>query len=234
MDSVLAYIDDHVEEYVARVQRACRQPSIAAQNVGMGEMAQMVAEMLVGIGASARLVATSGYPVVFAQVDGPPGSRTLGFYNHYDVQPPEPLDLWESEPFAAEIRDGRIYARGVADNKANLVSRICAIEAYQEVKGTLPLTVKFIVEGEEETGSASLESFVQANRDLVACDGLIWETAYKNHSERLVISLGQKGHPLRRVVRAGGQYRRPFGQRGDRPEPSLAAGLGAEHPKRAG
>ena len=193
MDSVLAYIDDHVEEYVARVQRACRQPSIAAQNVGMGEMAQMVVEMLEGIGASARLVSTSGYPVVFAQIDGPPGSPTLGLYNHYDVQPPEPLDLWESEPFSAEIRDGRIYARGVADNKANLVSRICAIEAYQKVKGPLPLTVKFIVEGEEETGSASLKDFVQANRDLVACDGLIWESAHKNHSERLVVSLGLKG-----------------------------------------
>ena len=117
----------------------------------------------------------------------------MGFYNHYDVQPPEPLDLWESEPFGAEIRDGHIYARGMADNKANFVSRVCAIEAYQAIKGPLPLTVKFIVEGEEEIGSVHLKEFVHANKDLVMCDGLIWETAYKNRSDQVVISLGLKG-----------------------------------------
>ncbi len=193
MDPVLRYIDDHADEFIARVQRLCRQPSIAAQNMGMREAAQMVVDMLRGVGAEARLVTTTGYPVVFGQIHGPPGSKVLGFYNHYDVQPPEPLELWESEPFGAEIRDGRIYARGVADNKANLVARVCAIEAYQKAKGSLPLSVKFIVEGEEEIGSVSLKEFVLDNRDLVMCDGLVWETAYKDHSEHLVVSLGLKG-----------------------------------------
>lgn len=193
MEQVLKYIDDHAGEYIQRVQALCRQPSIAVQGVGMAETARMVRDMLEGIGAEARLVSTSGYPVVFGQIDGPAGSRTLGLYNHYDVQPPDPLELWDSEPFAAEIRNGRIYARGVADNKANLVARICAVEAYQKLRGALPLTVKFLVEGEEEIGSVSLKEFVQANRDLVMCDGLIWESAYKNRSEQLVISLGLKG-----------------------------------------
>lgn len=193
MKKVLQYIDDHADEFIARVQTLCRQPSIAAQGIGMDETAAMVTHLLRGIGADARLVPTSGYPVVFGQIAGPPGSKTLGFYNHYDVQPPEPLELWHSDPFAAEIRDGHIYARGVADNKANLVSRICAVEAYQKVKGALPLTVKFIVEGEEEIGSVSLKGFARANKELIACDGLIWESGGKNRSEQLVSSLGVKG-----------------------------------------
>ncbi|MBN1933755.1 MAG: M20/M25/M40 family metallo-hydrolase [Anaerolineae bacterium] len=193
MKRVLQYIDDNADEFVARVQKLCRQPSVAAQGIGMAEAAAMVAEMLRRVDAEVRLVPTSGYPVVFGQIDGPAGGKTLGFYNHYDVQPPEPLELWKSEPFAAEIRDGKLYARGVADNKANFVSRVCAVEAYQAVKGPLPLTVKFIVEGEEEIGSVHLKEFVCNHRDLVMCDGLIWETAYKNLSEQLVISLGLKG-----------------------------------------
>lgn len=193
MKKVLQYIDDHASEFIARVQTLCRQPSIAAQGSGMEETATMVTDMLRQIGADARLVPTLGYPVVFGQIAGPPGSKTLGFYNHYDVQPPEPLELWESDPFAAEIRDGRIYARGVSDNKANFVSRICAVEAYQKVKGALPLTVKFIVEGEEEIGSVNLKEFAHENKDLVACDGLIWESGYKNRSEQLATSLGVKG-----------------------------------------
>jgi acetylornithine deacetylase/succinyl-diaminopimelate desuccinylase-like protein len=193
MKKVLQYIDHHADEFIARVQTLCRQPSIAAQGIGMTEAAAMVTQMLRQIGADARQVPTAGYPVVFGQIAGPPGSKTLGFYNHYDVQPPEPLELWESDPFAAEIRDGRIYARGVADNKANLVARICAVEAYQKAKGALPLTVKFIVEGEEEIGSVSLKGFAHENKDLIACDGLIWEAGYKNRSEQLVISLGLKG-----------------------------------------
>ena len=71
-------------------------------------------------------------------------------YGHYDVQPPEPLELWDSPPFAAEIRDGKLYARGAADNKGNLVARLCAVEAWRQVKGTLPLTIRFVVEGEED------------------------------------------------------------------------------------
>ncbi|MBN1583024.1 MAG: M20/M25/M40 family metallo-hydrolase [Anaerolineae bacterium] len=193
MDRVLQYIDEHAGEFIARVQTLCRQPSIAAQNVGMAETAGMVVDLLRQIGADARQVATSGYPVVFGRIDAPGAVRTLGFYNHYDVQPPEPLDLWESEPFAAEIRDGHLYARGVADNKANFVSRVCAIEAYQKIKGDLPLNVKFIVEGEEEIGSVHLKEFAHAHRDLIACDGLIWESGYKNHNEQLSISLGLKG-----------------------------------------
>ena len=149
MERVLQYIDDHSDEYVACVQRLCRQPSIAAQNLGMAETAQMITDILRQIGADARTVPTAGHPVVFGQIDGPAGSKTLGFYNHYDVQRTDPLAEWESPPFEPTVRGGRLYARGVTDDKGDVLSRMAAVVALRAVEGELPITVKFLVEGEE-------------------------------------------------------------------------------------
>ncbi|MFQ6059330.1 MAG: M20/M25/M40 family metallo-hydrolase [Anaerolineae bacterium] len=196
-------MDQHAEEYVERLQALCRQPSIAAQDVGMEETGQMVVAMLEGIGAQVQVIPTSGQPcgtgtipqgrpVVYGHLAGA-GDKTLSFYNHYDVQPPEPLEAWESDPFAAEIRQGRLYARGASDNKGDLVARICALDAYQAVAGELPLNVKFIIEGEEEIGSPHLGEFAQAHSDLLAADGCIWEGSYRDPRGRLEIWLGVKG-----------------------------------------
>jgi acetylornithine deacetylase/succinyl-diaminopimelate desuccinylase-like protein len=192
MQDIYDYIDQHADEYVQRLQALCRQPSIAAQNRGMAETADMVRALLSGIGAETRVLPTQGYPVVFGQISGE-ASKTLSFYDHYDVQPPEPLELWQSDPFAAEVRDGRIWARGVADNKGNLVARACAVEAYQKVRGTLPLRVKFVVEGEEEIGSPHLPAFAADHSALLAADGCIWEAGYKDTQGRPEIYLGVKG-----------------------------------------
>jgi acetylornithine deacetylase/succinyl-diaminopimelate desuccinylase-like protein len=192
MQDVYDYIDQHTDEYVERLRALCRQPSIAAQNKGMTETADMVAALLGQISGDVRLLPTEGFPVVYGAIPGR-SSKTLSFYDHYDVQPPEPLELWESEPFAAEVRDGRIWARGVADNKGNLVARACAVEAYQQVRGELPLNVKFIVEGEEEIGSPNLPTFAEAHADLLAADGCIWEAGYKDTQGRPEIYLGVKG-----------------------------------------
>jgi acetylornithine deacetylase/succinyl-diaminopimelate desuccinylase-like protein len=191
VENVLAYIDDHLEETVARLQAFCRQPSIAAQGVGMAEMADLVCRTLQQAGAKAELVPTDGYPIVVGHLGT--GAKTLMFYNHYDVQPPEPLELWDSPPFAAEIRDGYLYARGVADNKGNLVARLAAVEAWLAVRGQLPLNVLFVVEGEEEIGSPNLGPFAAANRDKLQADGCIWESGYKDTRGRLEILLGVKG-----------------------------------------
>jgi acetylornithine deacetylase/succinyl-diaminopimelate desuccinylase-like protein len=192
MDDVLAHIDRHMEETIARLQTFCRQPSIAAQGVGMAEMADLVCRTLVEAGARAELVPTAGYPVVVGRFAGA-GARTLMFYNHYDVQPPEPLELWDSPPFAAEIRDGHLYARGVADNKGNLVARLAAVEAWLAVRGELPLNVLFVIEGEEEIGSPNLGSFAQGQVKELRSDGCIWEAGYKDTLDRLEIMLGAKG-----------------------------------------
>ncbi|HSR29041.1 MAG TPA: M20/M25/M40 family metallo-hydrolase [Anaerolineae bacterium] len=192
MDDILAYIDSHLEQTIERLQDYCRQPSIAAQGVGMDQMAELVRQGLEQVGAQVELVPTGGYPVVLGRLAGR-GSKTLMFYNHYDVQPPEPLDLWQSPPFGAEIRDGHLYARGVADNKGNLVARMAAVEAWLAVRGELPLNVLFVVEGEEEIGSLNLSRFAKENQRKLRADGCIWETGYKDTKGRLEIMLGAKG-----------------------------------------
>ena len=192
MDDILSYIDSHMDETIARLQTFCRQPSIAAQGVGMAEMAKLVRTTLEKAGAGVELVPTAGYPVIVGSFSSA-GAKTLMFYNHYDVQPPEPLELWDSPPFAAEIRDGKLYARGVADNKGNLVARLAAVEAWLAVRGELPLNVLFVAEGEEEIGSPNLGSFAEEYVEKLGADGCIWEAGYKDTRERLDISLGAKG-----------------------------------------
>lgn len=193
MDDVFAFIDAHADQYIEWLQRLVRQPSVAAQNVGMSETAGLVQRMLNDVGLEARQIdIQDGFPLVFAERGGT-SSRTISFYNHYDVQPVEPLDLWESDPWAAEIRDGRIWGRGTADNKGNLMARIAAIDAYQRVRGELPLRVKFLVEGEEEIGSPHLGQFADEHPELIASDGCIWEFGGVDLDGRPVVHLGLKG-----------------------------------------
>lgn len=192
MQDIFHYIDQQREKYIKWLQEFCRQPSVAAQNRGMEEAAAMVVSYIRKVGGEAKLIPTSGYPVVFGQFNKQ-NKKTLSFYNHYDVQPEDPIDLWESPPFAAEIRDGRMYARGVADNKGNFIARLAAVDAFLKVRGKLPLNIKFIVEGEEEIGSPHLEEFVNAHQDLIEAAGCLWEFGYKNADGRLQVSLGVKG-----------------------------------------
>jgi acetylornithine deacetylase/succinyl-diaminopimelate desuccinylase-like protein len=115
-------------------------------------------------------------------------------YNHYDVQPPDPWDEWTSPPFEPQLRDGKLYARGVADNKADLVARLTAIRAYQETVGPLPLRLLYVIEGQEEMGSPRLFDFARKQQHLlVGVDGCLWEFGYKSTQERPVVNLGVKG-----------------------------------------
>jgi acetylornithine deacetylase/succinyl-diaminopimelate desuccinylase-like protein len=193
MQRVFQYIDAHRDEYVDLLRRLCRQPSIAAQGIGLTETAEQVEGLMAEAGIRARVIPVEGGPpVVYGETKGK-SPRTLMLYNHYDVQPPEPLEEWESDPFGAEIRDGKIYSRGVADNKGNLVARICAADALQHAQGELPVSTRFIVEGEEEIGSIHLPKFVRAHRDLIAADGCIWESGARDIQENIVLALGVKG-----------------------------------------
>ena len=191
MQDVFAYIDQHRDRFIERLQWLCRQPSIAAQGVGIQETARMVAQLMGEVGVASALYATDGAPVVYGAAGT--GGRTLLIYNHYDVQPPEPLELWDSPPFAAEVRDGKLYARGAADNKGNLVARLSAVEAWLRVRGALPLTVRFVVEGEEEVSSAHLHQFVHEHRDLIHADGCLWEAGGKDIQENPGLYMGAKG-----------------------------------------
>ncbi len=192
LSDVFAHIDANADRYVGELQRLLRQPSVAAQGIGMAETAALVEGMLAGVGAVVEQVPTAGFPVVVARLPGA-GERTLGFYNHYDVQPADPLDEWESDPWAADVRDGRIWARGAADNKGNIAARIAAVDAWRAVRGELPLSLLFVVEGEEEIGAPNLGPFAEANHDAIRADGWIWEFGGVDMEGRPLIHLGLKG-----------------------------------------
>ncbi|MFL5761795.1 MAG: M20/M25/M40 family metallo-hydrolase [Thermomicrobiales bacterium] len=193
MNDVFEYIERNWEDSIRLLQRLVQQPSVAAQGVGMSETAELVIQALGDAGITAATYDTrGGFPVVYGELAGKSAKR-LSFYNHYDVQPAEPLDLWTSDPWAAKIRDGRILGRGVADNKGNLAARISAVKAYREVRGDLPVSIKFIVEGEEEIGSPHLEHFVDDHPDLCQADACIWEFGGKGWDGRPQIHLGLKG-----------------------------------------
>jgi acetylornithine deacetylase/succinyl-diaminopimelate desuccinylase-like protein len=193
LQDVYQFIDEHADEYIASLQRMLRQPSIAAQGVGMVEMAAMVEGDLAELGFEPRQVDTrGGYPVVYGEKNGS-SDKTLSFYNHYDVQPADPLDEWSSDPWSGEIRDGKIFARGVSDNKGNIAARFAAIHAWQQVKGELPLDVKFIIEGEEEVGSLHLQNFINDNKELCLADACIWEFGGRDIDGKPQIHLGLKG-----------------------------------------
>jgi acetylornithine deacetylase/succinyl-diaminopimelate desuccinylase-like protein len=186
-----AYLDDQFDGYLERLRAYCTHPCMTGQGIGVRETAEATADVLRGLGAETRIMETGGAPVVYGEIGR--GERTLLFYNHYDVQPPEPLDLWESGPFDAAVRDGKIFARGVSDNRGDVMARVQAIETYRAVHGDLPLTIKFLIEGEEEIGSPNLQAFVKANRDLLQADGCVWEGSGRDEQHRSVLCLGLKG-----------------------------------------
>lgn len=187
-----AYLDQHMDESIAELSRLCAQPSVAAQNWGLQECASLVGDMLRARGFSVEVIPTAGSPVVFGERKGR-SEKTLLFYNHYDVQPPEPLELWESPPFEPTLRDGKLYARGVSDDKGHLTSRLFAIDALLASDGELPCNVKFIIEGEEEISSVHLKEFVLNNLERLQADACIWEFGGVDHREVPVQYLGLRG-----------------------------------------
>ncbi|HSJ58307.1 MAG TPA: M20/M25/M40 family metallo-hydrolase [Anaerolineae bacterium] len=192
MEQFVAYVDANRERFLKELMALVAQPSIAAHGIGLEETAAMVWAHLERLGASVqRFDPAGGPPILLAEIGQ--GKRTMLVYNHYDVQPPDPLDEWESPPFEPVIRDGRIYGRGVADDKGDLLCRLHAIEAYQQAVGPLPLRLLFLIEGEEEVGSPHLVPFAGKHRDLLQADGCLWETGQKDAARRPVLELGVKG-----------------------------------------
>jgi len=159
-----SYLEKNLDRSIAELSKLVAQPSISAQGIGLKECASLVAEMLRARGFTAEIMDTDGAPVVFAERKGKT-DKTLLFYNHYDVQPPEPLELWESPPFEPSLREGKLYGRGVSDDKGHIVARLHALDALLETEGELPCNIKFIIEGEEETASAHLHEFILNNKE---------------------------------------------------------------------
>ena len=200
-------VDGLKDDLLGELEEFLRMPSISAQkdgSVGFRECAEWVAGKLEEAGAQTKVLETEGHPVVHAEVGE--GDKTLLSYGHYDVQPPEPLELWETEPFEPTVRDGGLYARGVADDKGDVLARIQALRLYREEHGPPPFKLKFFIEGEEEVGSPNLAPFVRANADLLAADACLWEGSMKDESGRPLIFCGTKGLAYVELRARGASY----------------------------
>ena len=196
MNDITQAIDQQINErldyWIGQLGRLCGQPSVSTQNLGITECAELVATMLEEQGYAAEIMPSGGHPVVYGEGDGQ-ADKTLLFYLHYDVQPPEPLDLWESPPFELTRRGDQLFARGVSDDKGHVIARLAALDAVRRVMGELPCHVKFVIEGEEEIGSPNMPAFVADHQEKLAADACIWEFGSVDAAGAPNQSLGMRG-----------------------------------------
>jgi acetylornithine deacetylase/succinyl-diaminopimelate desuccinylase-like protein len=172
----------------------CRQPSVSAEARALDETAALVDELLIEAGFETRKLRVDGSPTAVYGEHLGRSEYTLLLYNHYDVQPVDPLDQWDSPPFEPTTRDGKLYARGTADNKGELAVRLAVIRALREQADQLPIRVRWIIEGEEEVLSPHFDEIARANADLLRADACLWEGAPARLSDgRPSIVLGFKG-----------------------------------------
>lgn len=182
-----------IQAFTPLITDYCRLESVAAQNRMMGETADWVEQLLKATGFTTRQLAVAGAPnYVYGEIKGK-SDFTLLLYNHYDVQPETPIELWESPPFEVTEKDGKLVARGICDNKAELISRICAIRAIQAAQGELPINIKWIIEGEEEIGSTHFDAMTRQYGDLLKTDGALWEGGGFNEKGQAYVALGFRG-----------------------------------------
>jgi acetylornithine deacetylase/succinyl-diaminopimelate desuccinylase-like protein len=177
MSAVATYLKENRPRHLEQLKQLLRIPSISNDPEKAGDIrraAEWVCTRLKEAGCTtAEIHSTEGHPIVYGEWLGAPGKPTFLVYGHYDVQPVDPLDLWKSPPFEPDIRDDRIYARGASDDKGQLIIHVNALEAHLKTSGTCPVNVKFLIEGEEEIGSAHLVPYVEANKDKLKCDAVV-------------------------------------------------------------
>lgn len=189
LDALLAGADD------AAVRALCELiavPSISARGEALAEGADAVLRLCRECGLEARLLPGPGAPVVVAERAAPAGAPTVLFYGHYDVQPPEPLEAWRSDPFVATIRDGAVFGRGAGDNKGQLLAHLFAVRALI-AHGALPVGVKFLIEGEEEIGSPNLGAVAEMHRDALMADLALTSDAALQDTDTPEVLLGVRG-----------------------------------------
>ncbi len=173
MESVLPYIRQHREEHLEQLKELLRIPSVSTKPESKPDVeraAKWVADSLSKAGLeNVALMSTGGHPVIYGDWLHAKGSKTILVYGHYDVQPPEPLELWDSPPFFPTVRDGKLYARGATDDKGQMFCHIKAVQAHLQAK-RLPVNVKFLIEGEEEVGSENLDRFIEEHKSMLRAD----------------------------------------------------------------
>ncbi|MBI1310045.1 dipeptidase [bacterium] len=181
MQNVTDFLNANRDAAVAELQELLRIPSVSADSAfkpHMAAAAEFIVNRLTSAGLTAEIVPTAGHPIVYGEWTQAAGAPTVLIYGHYDVQPPDPIEKWTTPPFEPAIRDGRIWARGATDDKGQVWTHVLSVAAWLQVRGSLPVNVKFVIEGEEEVGSNNLETFLRDNREKLACDvAVISDTA---------------------------------------------------------
>ncbi len=185
-------IEEQLTDSVELLRQLCAIPSVTDDRQASAQCAEFVAEILKSHGLETKQFDTGGNPIIYGEAAGK-SDKTILFYLHYDVQSPEPVDSWTTPPFELTQRDNKLFARGAADDKGHIVSRLAALSTLQKAYGHFPCNVKFFIEGEEEAGSQHVESFIKKNRGLLAADGCVWEFGGVNLEGRPVQVLGMRG-----------------------------------------
>jgi acetylornithine deacetylase/succinyl-diaminopimelate desuccinylase-like protein len=196
MPDIDAYLEQHREDFERDLCELLRIPSVSADSRHRDDVrraANWVAHQFQRMGLKTDVVSTSGNPVVLAESPPVPGAATVLVYGHYDVQPPDPFELWHSPPFEPTIRDGNVYARGATDDKGQMLTHVKAAQAWIEAGGKLPVQLKFLIEGEEEVGSPNLVPFITVNRDRLACDCVVISDTSQFGSGQPAITYGLRG-----------------------------------------
>ena len=201
MSSNKLTIDIDTHGLISDLQKLIKIPSVSARNQNLEECAKEIVVMMKRIGINAELIyfdddqKNSAPPLVYGEVKSKsnPNGKTLLFYNHYDVQPEEPRDLWEYEPFEGKVEGNFIYGRGASDDKGELVTRLKAIEFFLKQRGDVPMNIKFLIEGEEEIGSKNISKYLKKYNTKFMTDVVIWEFGYIDQEQKPIISLGMKG-----------------------------------------
>ena len=187
------YIEKNRDRFVDELRELCSFASVAAEGPrAMDACRDWLGEHLGRFGERVETLEAGGMPSLWAELPGS-GRRTVLLYQHYDVQPADPVGLWDSPPFEPAIREGRLFARGVCDDKSDVMARLHAVETLKAVHGELPLTLRFLVEGEEETGSMTFEKIVEENGDKLRADGCLWGSASFNSQGAAEVFFGCRG-----------------------------------------
>jgi acetylornithine deacetylase/succinyl-diaminopimelate desuccinylase-like protein len=193
LDAIFAYIAENEAHYLTRLIEYASIPSISAHNIGIEKVAGLLVTHLSDLGFDSELIESAGHPFVLGHRMVDATKPTVLLYGHYDVQPPDPLEEWVSPPFEPQIRDKRIWGRGIGDNKGQHFAQLMAIEAHLAVTGTLPCNVIFCLEGEEEIGSPHIAEFVREHASRLQADLVVTADGPLHESGLPVITFGVRG-----------------------------------------
>lgn len=193
MSAVMDFLRSRREQNLAELIEYLKKPAISTLGIGVEAAAEHLAGLMKDAGVEARILPTGGIPLVYGEMKGPSDAPTMLIYGHYDVQPAEMAEGWSSDPFAPEVRDGRLYARGAGDNRGQHFAQIKAAEAWRRTNTKMPVNLKFMIEGEEEMGSPHLREFIQSNKELLRADVACSSDGSLHPSGRPTLSLGCRG-----------------------------------------